>query len=74
MMCHLAAPAALNFESFGQLVQNKAAVYGTVCQQHTMPNAQVPYRHSWSATQPLGNTTLNLGGYLMASRGFTGCP
>ena len=68
--CHLAAPSAVNFASWANFLQNKAAVYNAVCVAHTMPHAEIPYRAFW--TKDTGS--LYLPGLLAVSLGYSGCP
>lgn len=74
VMCHLTAPTGLTFDSWAGFTQYKAAIKVDVCSGHSMPNAEVPYNNFWSATAAIGSATLNLGGYMLATLGFTTCP
>jgi hypothetical protein len=67
--CHLAAPATINFASWGNFLQNKAAIYNAVCVAHTMPHAEIPYRAFW--TKDTG--VLYLPGLLAATLGYPSC-
>ena len=74
IMCHLTAPTALTFDSWAGFSQYAVPIKVDVCSVHSMPNAEVPYNNFWSASAPIGNTTVNLGGYMLASLGITSCP
>jgi hypothetical protein len=67
--CHLAAPATINFASWGNFLQNKTAIQNAVCVAHTMPHAEIPYRAFW--TKDTG--VLYLPGLLATTLGLPGC-
>ena len=69
-MCHLAGPSNLSFTSWGNFLQNKALIYTAVCQQKTMPHAEIPFREFW--TRDTG--PLYLPGLLAVSLGYQNCP
>ena len=48
--CHLATPANVNLMSYANMMQNAAAIFADVCQNHTMPHAELTYRRFWSAS------------------------
>jgi len=68
--CHLAAPSSLSFASWGNFLQNKALIYTAVCQQKTMPHAEIPFREFW--TKDTG--PVYLPGLLALSLGYQSCP
>jgi hypothetical protein len=68
--CHLAAPANLNFASFGNFMQNRDLIYSAVCQQKTMPHAEIPFRNFW--TKDTG--VVYLPGVLATGLGYSSCP
>jgi hypothetical protein len=46
-MCHLAAPDTWNFASWQNFQDNAGLIYADVCLQHTMPQAEVPFKNFW---------------------------
>ena len=74
LMCHLATPVAVTFESADKFLQNSSAIYADVCTSHVMPNAEVPYQRTWTSTLTIGNRTMSVGEYLFLKLGYTGCP
>lgn len=67
--CHLAAPSSVNFASWGNFLQNKAAIQNAVCVAHTMPHAEIPFRAFW--TKDTG--VLYLPGLLATTLGYPSC-
>ncbi|HEY6922303.1 MAG TPA: hypothetical protein VI653_02455, partial [Steroidobacteraceae bacterium] len=74
LMCHLASPPSLVFDSADKFFANKAAIYADVCVAHSMPNAQVPYNHLWSSLGPSGSVKDGPAAVLMAALGYNSCP
>jgi hypothetical protein len=68
-MCHLAAPANMNFASWTDFQQNRVAIHASVCKAHTMPHSEIAFKEFWlKDTGPLF-----LPGLLAASLGFPSC-
>jgi hypothetical protein len=68
--CHLAAPSNLNFSTLGNFMQNRDLIYSAVCQQKTMPHAEIPFRNFW--TKDTG--VVYLPGFLATGLGYPSCP
>jgi hypothetical protein len=66
----LAAPANLSFATFANFLQNRQLIYSTVCQQKTMPHAEIPFRNFW--TKNTG--AFYLPGLLATALGYPSCP
>jgi hypothetical protein len=69
-MCHLATPPGREFLSAGNFLASKQQIHASVCQNKTMPHAEVPYRTFWTEdTGPIYRP-----GLLAAWLGFASCP
>jgi hypothetical protein len=68
-MCHLAAPDSWNFASWQNFQDNANLIYADVCQAHTMPHAEVPFRNFWLKDTGI----LYLPGLLAATLGKPSC-
>jgi len=68
-MCHLAAPDNWNFASWQNFQDNASLIYADVCQQHTMPHAEVPFKNFWLKDTGI----LYLPGLLAATLGKPSC-
>jgi hypothetical protein len=68
-MCHLAAPDSWNFASWQNFQDNGPLIYADVCQAHTMPHAEVPFKSFWLKDTGL----LYLPGLLAATLGHPSC-
>jgi hypothetical protein len=68
--CHLAVGETYDFTSYKQLSDYQGIVSADVCQGHSMPNAEVPYRKFWT------QTTVYLPGYWSdpSTLSLSGCP
>jgi len=74
LMCHLATPAALNFGTADNFINNKAAIYADVCVAHVMPNAEVPYHRLWMSAVNVNGTLVDAVAYMMGILGYNSCP
>jgi hypothetical protein len=68
--CHWSAPANINFATSANFLQNRALIYSAVCQQKTMPHAEIPFRNFW--TKDTG--AYYLPGLLATALGYQSCP
>jgi hypothetical protein len=68
-MCHLAAPDSWNFASWQNFQDNANLIYADVCQAHTMPHAEVPFKNFWLKDSGI----LYLPGLLAATIGKPSC-
>jgi hypothetical protein len=68
-MCHLAAPPAWNFASWGNFQQNAGLIHADVCGAHTMPHAEVPFKSFWLKDTGI----LYLPGLLATTLGYPSC-
>jgi hypothetical protein len=67
--CHM-AQGNLNFSTWGNFLAYKQLIYGAVCQQKTMPHAEIPFRKFWT----LDTGPVYLPGLLANSLGYASCP
>lgn len=69
-MCHLAAPADVNFATWSNFRDNAGRIKAAVCGAHTMPHAELQYKAFWTKdTGPIYTP-----GLLATTLGFPSCP
>jgi hypothetical protein len=67
--CHFAQRGPFNFQSWSNLLQNKAAVQRSVCSEFTMPHSEILFRKFWSE-----GGAVSLPGMLSTALGYPKCP
>ena len=70
VMCHLAAPPALDFSNYANFEAASGVVYGDVCLGHTMPHSELQFTQFW--TKVTG--AIYIPGLLASWTGNPGCP